>query len=707
MCEEALEAAMLERKMLEDAFDAYDQIKENQTNDRKSPLIEAWNKGRAAMGFNPVPDKEHVCSIECRLQYIDTICPQLRLYGCRLSGATHVCNGLANPCDISYTDREGYHFCTFSGRGLGKTVVYHKWSNPNANRPGFVNCFTPVQNKHSKPSSRRIDEENKNSLASPGINLAASTPRRLSTPGTGMTPSRISMGSPLRTPLSLDGDSGSSVRLKTPFDAVGSVGGGSPRTPSEASTPFGSPGGGGPFDDGGLQIATTPRRPTSGLGLHSTLSKSVPDYTLKTIKGKKRKSGRKRKANNPKRDVKRNDWALDVKRRALVHLKTSVHSGNDPARDRTRSEWDDDDDDEEPSVNFRKGDFPEFISDTYNGVCLFTVAIPLYRGYSHDIILENPYKKGRRSRYAWLGGNFQIKHNSEIETRTDDILQDLLWDNKIKMEIYEQKLTLAKQQTLTKIEMYVASCLDNTPPRFPNYNVMRTHWLHTINDSVKEPACEELDPCKKTFYRLLTLTLWAFMWEYIEVPAWRKRCFERIRKLETTHVGVISPSQTNIPVQPGVSHIQFTTGLLYVLKQDGMRLGNDCVMPPDEWLQQMLPSTAELDYDLMTVSMKARETSASKSKKTQASLRRKVTTGRGRGANLPKRRRRRKKKVKKNQRNPESYGRGKRSYTQSNVTDGRNYTKKGLLKLSLLGHTENIKKAVEMCRQQSKDIYKV
>jgi len=684
------EAETREKAIMEEAFAMYDHIKAVQSTERLTPLIEAWHRGRASMGYNPAIDKEHVCNIECRLKYIDTICPQLKLFGCRVSGATHVCDGGRGMCYVSYTDKDGYHFCTFSGRDLGKTIVQHSWFNPNSNRPGLINCFSPIINQNSKPENDNV------SKLGPVVGSSPRKTSSLSTPGNDgtSTPLKIRMGSPLRTPLGSEASSQTTPQFKTPFDAVGTVGGRTPRTPAGPSF------GGKDFEDDGLVIASTPRRPASGLGLHSSISKSVPDYTSKTIKGKKRKSQRKRKASNPKRDVKRNDWALDVKRRALAHLKSQVDHGASLANG-GRSEWEEEDAAEEAAE-------PGLvIPDAYNGICLFTVAVPLYRGYSQDVIHENPYKKGRRSRYAWMGGNFQIKHNSEIESRTDAILQDLLWDNKIKMGIYEQKLVLAKQQTLTKIEMYVALRLAQNPPRLPNYQVMRSHWLHTINDMVKEPECEEPNPKTKAFYRMLVLTLWAFMWEYIEVPAWREQCFARIRKLETSHVGVIAPNQTNIPVHPGVSHIQFTTGLLYVLKQDGIRLGEECVMEPDKWLQKMLPSTAELDYDLMTVDRKAQKTSSSKSKKTQALLRRKVAAGRGQSVNLPKRRRRRKKSAKNNQRSVSSYGRGKRSYTQTNVTEGRNYVKKGLLKLARRGHTENLKKAIEMCRQQAQNIYAI
>lgn len=672
-------------RVIDQAFADYEQIRGNRSTCRVPFLVQAWNKGRASMGLDPRVYQDHVCTIDCT-NFMDIICLQMNLYGCRLSGLCHICKVNEDDCEVTYTDHDGYHFCMFSGRALGKTIEdAANRRNPNVNRSGGVNHYSPMI-KNSPPKENNEIEASSNSHQSP-LRVASSSPR---TSG-----GQISMGSPLRTPLSVsreeddDDDDGEPLRLRSPFDVLGVVGGGSSRGTSPMSS---------------VEIASTPQRKSSGLGLHSTLSKSVPDYRTKTIKGKKRKAGRKRKASNPKRDVKRNDWARDVKKRAIAYLKNSVYYGRDPVRDQPKSEWDDNDDDEKEEEEEEQD---HFIPDMYNGICLFTVSIPLYRGYSQDIIMENRFKRGRKSRYSWLGGNFDVKSNSEIESRTDDIIEDLLWDNKIKQEIYDQKLMMAKERTLTRIEMYVKSQLNKEPPVMPNYHVMRNHWVHTINDVVKEPRIESVDLKRKTFYRLLALMLWAFMWEYIEVPAWREKCLERIKKLETTHVGVISPSLTNIPVQPGVSHIQFTTGLLYILKQDGIRLDEECVLPPDEWLQEMLPSTAELDFDLMSVTMRARATSVSKSKKTRASMRRRIAANGGGDVGFPKRRRRRRRKRKKNERNPNSYGRGKRSYTQSNVTEGRNYVKKGLLKLTRLGHAEDIKEAIRVCRQQAEDVNRI
>ncbi len=297
----------------------------------------------------------------------------------------------------------------------------------------------------------------------------------------------------------------------------------------------------------------------------------------------------------------------------------------------------------------------------------------------------------------------------------------MLWDEKIKQQIYDQKLAESKAIALAEIEAYVQNKVNREPiPLLPNYYVMMNRWLHALNFTVKEPILESVDLNRKAFYRLLTLTLWAFMWEYIEIPAWRKKCFERIKKLETSHVGVISPDHTNVPIQPGVSHIQFTTGLLYILRQDGIQLDKECVLPPDQWLHERLPSPLDLAFELNTVTAAVhgfrsvtprvkknvyKKNGAGGSRKMSVTMNKpassRPTVG-GIGGGYRRRKKRKKKKGK-----SAGYGRGKRSYTQSNVTEGRNYVKKGLLQLTRLGHAENIKAAIETCKQQSEELVSI
>jgi hypothetical protein len=430
-------------------------------------------------------------------------------------------------------------------------------------------------------------------------------------------------------------------------------------------------------------VAATPRRRiSSGLALDATLSKSLPDYTHTTLKGKRRKTTRKNKASNPKREVKRNEWAEDVKMRAREHLKQTQFFGHPPPK----SEWADEEEEEEET-------------DTYGGVCLLTVDVPLYRGYSREVIPEDSLPRAQRQRMAWMGGLFRIRCGSEIEFRTDGILEDLLWDNTTKERVYKRRLEDSKRVALSEIEAYVQTQINSSPPLMANYYTMTNRWMEAI--SLHEPTYGKIDAKRKTLYRLLVLMLWAFVWEYIEVPAWRSKCHERVQKLEASHMGVIPPSLTNIPLQAGASHIQFTMGTLYTLRQDGLLLGTELVLPPDEWLMEMLPSPSDLGVDLATE--KAPGKRVFKRQKQNGKYGAAVRSGKGKGKGKGKGRKRRGGWGKDKKRR-EGFGRGKRVYTQSNVTEGRNYLKKALIRLFQEGHTEHLKAAVQVCLKQAEGI---
>lgn len=739
---------------IEDIFAQYEIAKQSQfglIGPRIDAIVQSWNRNRTLQGFDAGVQQSHVCSLSCE---IEVISKDLCLYGCVQSGTVHICNPTIKDCEWTYTDTEGYEFCMFSRVCVGKAVQENMWTEPNKNRlGGRTNCaYSNISNKKAiiqRDCIYSADEPpSSSSSCSPktapkSLSISSPLPRRSSS--SAVTP-KINMGtsvrSPLATPfreldLSSSASSGSPLRSsenkskpiqpRTPFDEIiGPVG--SPRQTRssfeggeedpETSSPSSSSSSGAYSPFGGKMVASTPKRAVSSLTLYTTLAKYVPDYSGTTLKGQKRKNGRRAKASATKRDVKRNDWALDVKKRAKQHLKNTKFFGSDPSRFEYKSEWDDDNGDDGGGGDDNNDDEDEshssgvYFPDTYGGVCLFTVEVPLYRGYSRDIIFEHSVtgrRKGRRSKYSWLGGNFQLKHNSEIETRTDNILDDLLWDNEIKREIYKQKLALSKEMALSEINAYAQKQVENN--LLPNYFVMFNRWVHATQNTVKKPILEKVDIKKKTFYRLITLTLWAFMWEYIEVPKWRKKCFNRIKKLETSHVGVISPNQTNVSAQSDVSHIQFTTGLLYTLRQDGLLLDTECVLPCDKWLQDRLPSPADLAFELniSTAQTSGIRNTAPKLKKTVYNTNNygagKVSTpasSRPTAAGIGPDRKRKRKKRKRGK--FAGYGRGKRSYTQSNITDGRNYVKKGLLKLAQLGHTENIKKAVEVCKKQAESV---
>jgi hypothetical protein len=330
-----------------------------------------------------------------------------------------------------------------------------------------------------------------------------------------------------------------------------------------------------------------------------------------------------------------------------------------------------------------------------------------------------------------MGGLFRIKSGSEIEYRTDEIISDLLWDNNTKEQVYRRRLEDSKRAALSEIEAYVKTQISAEPtPLLPNYYHMCNRWMEALD--VPEPMREKVDVKRKTLYRLLVLMLWAFVWEYIEVPAWRAKCQERVQKLEASHVGVISPNMVNIPPQAGASHIQFTIGVLYTLRQDGLRLGKELLIEPDEWLQKVLPAPIDLSVNLADryaggkrtckrqqqngKGVKGGAVSFAPSRKWGKGGKGKGKRGRGIGGRgnwgVPRaglgiggiggrRNGGERKKRKKTQR--KGFGRGKRVYSQSNVTEGRNYVKKALLKLAQEGHTENIREAVRIVFKQTRD----
>ncbi len=777
-----------EEKKIEKMFQDYEQIRETQaiktSISRRAPLIRSWHQFRGSQGLNPGRNCSHTCTPECTIDVIATL-ESSRLYGCRESGTTHECFKHDNDrCSVRYTDTAGEEFCVFSNRLVSVNIVTHAWSNPNTNRP----CYRTVVRDSLFPST---EFEGLGNLGNGGNGNLGKGERGKGVKGEegkgGKGEEGLNLSTPLQTPAfwGIWGRGGKGFGefgegegkglgnlgkrkarigvLKTPIrtslpeefrglefseDGVGDI---------ELCTPFALPEEEGEFwgkgnlgkgnwgkgmGIGGMIIGQTPtlgrpvaatpqRRISSGIALEATLSKSLPDYTHTTLKGKRRKTVCKNKASNPKREVKRNEWAEDVKKRAREHLRQTHFWGKGEKGDlgkrgkgKKKSEWDEE-------GEFEEGEFGEFKEGEFGGICLFTVDVPLYRGYSREVISEEWLPQAQRNKVAWMGGLFRIKSGSEIEYRTDGIISDLLWDNNTKEQVYRRRLEDSKRAALSEIEAYVKTQISAEPtPLLPNYYHMCNRWMEALD--LPEPMREKVDVKRKTLYRLLVLMLWAFVWEYIEVPAWRAKCRERVQKLEASHAGVISPNMVNIPPQAGVSHIQFTIGVLYTLRQDGLRLGKELLIEPDEWLQKMLPAPIDLCVNLADRYVGGKRTckrqqqngkgvkggavSFAPSRKWGKGGKGKGKRGRGIGGRGnwggPRaglgiggiggwRNGGERKKRKKTQR--KGFGRGKRVYSQSNVTEGRNYVKKALLKLAQEGHTENIREAVRIVFKQTRD----
>lgn len=105
------------------------------TREQKAELIKAkiyrwmeWRSTKSGPGGVPLPPPanmaEHTCTISVCKDYIETIDEDMRVYGCLLSGITHVCQPkFPQLCWAKYTF-EGCHFCVFSKIELDRTLVF-------------------------------------------------------------------------------------------------------------------------------------------------------------------------------------------------------------------------------------------------------------------------------------------------------------------------------------------------------------------------------------------------------------------------------------------------------------------------------------------------------------------------------------------------------------------------------------------------------
>lgn len=109
----------------------------------------AWR--RDALGREGV-DYGHSCTLGCR-QHILRIDPQLQLYGCNLSGRTHLCQRRAETCLAYYVD-EATHFCVFTGFSVGGQEMKWRYARKDKNVMGRRNGDTGVipTGKRKKPS---------------------------------------------------------------------------------------------------------------------------------------------------------------------------------------------------------------------------------------------------------------------------------------------------------------------------------------------------------------------------------------------------------------------------------------------------------------------------------------------------------------------------------------------------------------------------
>ena len=107
--------------VIEAAFTEFRGIRAKEATTATTTLIDGkvaeWLRWRRDTLGRPHVDWGHVCGLGCR-DHVRKIDPMLQLYGCDLSGRSHLCERRPETCEAYYVE-SGSRWCAFNGKQVG------------------------------------------------------------------------------------------------------------------------------------------------------------------------------------------------------------------------------------------------------------------------------------------------------------------------------------------------------------------------------------------------------------------------------------------------------------------------------------------------------------------------------------------------------------------------------------------------------------
>lgn len=99
------------------ALDFIENKKQRDENDIKVEIISNW---RSTLRLNPIEQKSHQCTEICT-ENIVLISKIYNIFGCRINGTIHICDG-NDTCPITYDTQDGLIWCVFSRKCVSKAI---------------------------------------------------------------------------------------------------------------------------------------------------------------------------------------------------------------------------------------------------------------------------------------------------------------------------------------------------------------------------------------------------------------------------------------------------------------------------------------------------------------------------------------------------------------------------------------------------------
>jgi hypothetical protein len=203
------------------------------------------------------------------------------------------------------------------------------------------------------------------------------------------------------------------------------------------------------------------------------------------------------------------------------------------------------------------------------------------RGGGGEEVMPDAELYGQMSRMELLS---ETRDNlAMLESDTDEIIDDLVWDGQTKKRIYNGKRAESHFKACKAVADYVRAShtfvlMDNSGkdegvevPLLPLITEMDAIYAMEMN-KIGTLEIPKRDHPRKQYY----INICTKMWRFISYYGGGGEGEEGERE--------------------GASYAAFVTGMLYTLKQDGLFLGNVQILQPDPFLQRYLPHPSELDW---------------------------------------------------------------------------------------------------------------